>query len=851
MMLRTAAITAATSRQSLSRLHFPTTSSRLFADRVSFADDKNYVRLFLSRKFATSRQKRAAAAKEKEEGQRDQQSSTANASSIIGKRPGQTPFSPPNKQMQTSIMSKPAVSTDGTKAGLEKNYMKSSNAKNKTPLILPPTEAQFQSILESSNKDDNSYQAHTQPFTSLDSHSDQSNNSMRSLFLQQGILPPPPRPIVSKNDIPANSNIPPPPIPEPHPSGVSNANPEDILDLASMYDPSIHLPDKPNFTSPSNRQKYEAGTPLTDELIAYIGVRGPITVAEFMRRVLRDGRWGYYTSKGARSGKKSTVDDGVGNYDSNNASPIVEDDNDWDLDEDDFHSVSNTDDNIGGEQIIGSGGDFITAPEVSQLFGESILVWLMTQYQTLGKPSRIQLIEIGPGKGTLICDILRSAILTFSDFASALTTAADTQSVTEDGSSTRNVDVGVHLIEVTNGMRARQKESLQNLEKEKSLIDKGYSFRFADDEPCIESAESKTEAGASSSSKAPENTISFEWHDVLSSVPTHDTNGSPIPTFIICQELVDALPIHSFQKIEGGVWRERLVDVAIRDDLEAAEAANDVRKAVARRYANAEEKSDPSVTTSTSTTVSEGSKKLPRLRFVLPPDTTPALRTLLRVDSNGAPLKDNHASESLDSLPVGSIIEACPEGLILVQDIADRIEKCHGGAALIIDYGEDGASGGDTLRGFWRHTQVHPLSRPGEVDVTADVDFGALREAVNRRVSLEESLKRKRGLGKGKKNEAELEIPTELRDKLGGSHSKTNAIAPEAFGPIQQGRFLASMGIVERVEKYIEDESTTDDQAYELYSALERLVGSDQMGERYKVLAVAPKKEGLFPPPGF
>ena len=43
---------------------------------------------------------------------------------------------------------------------------------------------------------------------------------------------------------------------------------------------------------------------MTDELIAYIGVRGPITVAEFMRRVLRDGRYGYYTSKGSRSGQK-------------------------------------------------------------------------------------------------------------------------------------------------------------------------------------------------------------------------------------------------------------------------------------------------------------------------------------------------------------------------------------------------------------------------------------------------------------------------------------------------------------------------------------------------------------------
>ncbi|KAL7521728.1 hypothetical protein ACHAWX_006403 [Stephanocyclus meneghinianus] len=832
---------AATRRQFSSRRQRPVTSSSSLTQRLGCTSDRNHLRLL--RNFATSRQKRAAATKQKEEEQKDPHSSTENASSIIGKRPGQTPFSPPNNMIQHSNTFKLAVSTDGTKTGLDKDYTNSSNTKNKTPLILPPTEAQFQSVLESSYTDDNSHQAHAKPYSYLDTSPDQSDNPLRNLFLQQGILPPPPRPIVSPNDIPINPNIAPPTIPEPHPSGVSRADPEDILDLASMYDPSIHLPDKPNFASPDNRQKYEAGTPLTEELIAYIGVRGPITVAEFMRRVLRDGRWGYYTSKGARSGRK-------GNYDSINTSTTVQDDDDWDLDEDDYDS-RDKDDNIGGQQIIGSGGDFITAPEVSQLFGESILVWLMTQYQTLGKPSRIQLIEIGPGKGTLICDILRSAILTFSDFASALTAPSGTQSATGDRSSRCKVDVGVHLIEVTNGMRARQKESLQNLQKEKSVIEKGYSFRFAYDESGTENTQSKTEDEASSSRKASENTISFEWHDVLSSVPTHDANGKPIPSFIICQELVDALPIHSFQKIEGGVWRERLVDVAIRDDSEAAEAANDVRRAVARRYSNAEKPSAPPDTTPTSVTISEGSQKLPRLRFVLPPDTTPALRTLLRVDRHGSPLKDNHASQSLNSLPVGSIIEACPEGLILVQDIADRIEKCHGGAALIIDYGEDGASVGDTLRGFWRHTQVHPLSRPGEVDVTADVDFGALREAVNRRVSLEESLKRKRALGKGMKNQVELKIPAELQDKVGGSHGKTNVIQPEAFGPIPQGRFLASMGIVERVERYIEDEKTTDDQAYELYSALERLVGSDQMGERYKVLAIAPKKEGLFPPPGF
>ena len=285
-----------------------------------------------------------------------------------------------------------------------------------------------------------------------------------------------------------------------------------------------------------------------------------------------------------------------------------------------------------------------------------------------------------------------------------------------------------------------------------------------------------------------------------------------------------------------------------------------------RRYASAESNDIASTASSLGTSASldsmspssldNSNKKIPRLRFVLPPDTTPALRSLLQVNGRGSPLSDNPSSSSLNSLPVGSIIEACPEGLVLVQDIADRIEKCHGGAALIIDYGGDGSSGGDTLRGFWKHTQVHPLSKPGEVDVTADVDFGALREAVNRRVSLSESVERKRrqqqrGRTRNAKSNANNSEETNTSiDDLEGFNEGTLS-RPEAFGPISQGKFLAQMGIVQRVEKKIEDPATSDDDAYELYSAMERLMLADQMGERYKVLAIAAKKDGVFPPPGF
>ena len=60
---------------------------------------------------------------------------------------------------------------------------------------------------------------------------------------------------------------------------------------------------------------------------------------------------------------------------------------------------------------LGAGGDFITAPLVSQMFGELIGLWVVETWTRLGRPASFRLVEIGPGDGTLMSDLLRAARL--------------------------------------------------------------------------------------------------------------------------------------------------------------------------------------------------------------------------------------------------------------------------------------------------------------------------------------------------------------------------------------------------------------------------------------------------------
>jgi NADH dehydrogenase [ubiquinone] 1 alpha subcomplex assembly factor 7 len=68
---------------------------------------------------------------------------------------------------------------------------------------------------------------------------------------------------------------------------------------------------------------------------------------------------------------------------------------------------------------IGATGDFTTAPEISQIFGELIGLWLADRWQASGSPTVFELVELGPGRGVLMQDALRAACQALPAFAAA------------------------------------------------------------------------------------------------------------------------------------------------------------------------------------------------------------------------------------------------------------------------------------------------------------------------------------------------------------------------------------------------------------------------------------------------
>ena len=127
-------------------------------------------------------------------------------------------------------------------------------------------------------------------------------------------------------------------------------------------------------------------TPLGRRLARLIAESGPITVADYMAHCLGDPEHGYYLAR----------------------------------------------------EPFGPAGDFVTAPEISQMFGELIGAWIAEAWNAAGRPTEVRLVELGPGRGTLASDMLRTLRLVPDLVAAAR----------------------LHLVETSPRLRAIQAETL-------------------------------------------------------------------------------------------------------------------------------------------------------------------------------------------------------------------------------------------------------------------------------------------------------------------------------------------------------------------------------------------------------
>lgn len=118
-------------------------------------------------------------------------------------------------------------------------------------------------------------------------------------------------------------------------------------------------PNDPPFRPATSRE-------LTSRACRHLQTTGPVPLASYMRMCLTSDVGGYYTGAIEKGGEGKDRDQ------------------------------------------FGVKGDFVTSPEISQVFGELVGVWFVAEWLSQGRPKRgVEIIEVGPGRGTLMDDVLR------------------------------------------------------------------------------------------------------------------------------------------------------------------------------------------------------------------------------------------------------------------------------------------------------------------------------------------------------------------------------------------------------------------------------------------------------------
>ena len=147
--------------------------------------------------------------------------------------------------------------------------------------------------------------------------------------------------------------------------------------------------------------------------------------------------------------------------------------------------------------------------------------------------------------------------------------------------------------------------------------------------------------------------------------------------------------------------------------------------------------------------------------------------------------------EHLRDAPVGSVIESSPASVAVVRALAARL-AAQGGAMLMVDYGYDGPALGESLQAVRGHGFANPFEAPGEVDLSAHVDFAVLAAAAS----------------------------------IAGA---------SVHGPVPQRDFLGQLGIATRAAALVK---SAPERADEVGEAHARLTGAAAMGTLFRAMAV-------------
>ncbi|ORY14764.1 S-adenosyl-L-methionine-dependent methyltransferase [Clohesyomyces aquaticus] len=388
-------------------------------------------------------------------------------------------------------------------------------------------------------------------------------------------------------------------------------------------------------------------TPLAKSLAEAITTTGPISVASYMRQCLTSPEGGYYTRQ------------------------------------------------TSGHDQFGAKGDFITSPEISQVFGELVGIWLYTEWLAQGRKGKVQIIEVGPGRGTLMGDVLRT-ISNFKPFAESIE--------------------AIYLVEASPHLRAQQAKLLAT------------SFELQE-----------IETGWNAACKyLPDRNIT--WCEDIRFVP-NDPTTTP---FILAHEFFDALPIHVFQNTPSSNIPAASTILTPTGPITPKHGSQLPKNQWHELVVSPTPQPPPSTIATSSSISHKGPQETPEFQLTVSKTPTPHSIYLPQTSPRYTALK---------STP-NAIIEISPESLSYVSDFAIRIggpdpssststspsstpsapsspspKPTPSGAALILDYGPIATIPANTLRGIRSHQPCSPFLSPGLVDLSADVDFLALAES--------------------------------------------------------------------------------------------------------------------------